>query len=108
MSVLTGIAPQTLLALDGEWFAALDEALEERWSHATELAAQQVELLHALLLTYLRQHSKRGTRLPAPLVVPRPGRGASADAAPAVERPPRISIVELAALTRTRIEVPGG
>ena len=31
MSVLTGIGPQELLALDGEMFDALVSAAEERW-----------------------------------------------------------------------------
>jgi hypothetical protein len=92
MSVATAIAPQTLLDLDGDTWDALRRADAERWSTVDELLAALVELTHAHLVAFLRVHSRKGARMPAPLEVPRPER------AVAESTPRRLAITELAEL----------
>jgi hypothetical protein len=96
MSVQTGIAPQALLALDAEWYDALEKATEERWPVELELQAQLVELASAHLLAFVRAHSDGKRRLPDPVTVPRPGGQARDEGGP--ERGERLSVAELAAL----------
>lgn len=43
------------------------------WGSNEELLALNVELTHALLITTLKIHSKKGSRVPPPLHIPRPG-----------------------------------
>ena len=96
MSVQTGIAPQALLALDAEWYDALEKAAEERWPLELELQAQLVELASAHLLAFVRAHSDGKRRLPDPTVIPRPGDRARDEGGP--ERGQRMSVAELASL----------
>ncbi|HEY3020269.1 MAG TPA: hypothetical protein VGJ32_08755 [Solirubrobacteraceae bacterium] len=104
MSVLTGIAPQDVLALDGEMFHALVEAADERWPLELELQATAVELLHAQLIAFLRVHAERRTKLPEPLTIERPAR-AQAEDGPA--RGARLSVAELARLPGLTGELKG-
>jgi hypothetical protein len=92
MSVQTGIAPQQLLALDGDMFDALATAADERWPLELELQATTVELLHAQLLAFLRVYTKQGTKLPDPVSYPRPQAAQQDDE----RRVQRISVAELA------------
>jgi hypothetical protein len=75
-------------------FDALVRAQEEHWPMAQELAAQLLEVAHLHLLAFLKVNSKKGTRLPDPMTVPRPGRDKPAAAHPG----DRISLTELASL----------
>lgn len=72
MSVETGIAPQSLVELDGPTFEAVVEAADRRWTVETELAAQSVELGSALLVAYLNVHSGKKRSTLEPVQVPRP------------------------------------
>ncbi|HEY7621688.1 MAG TPA: hypothetical protein VH834_18050 [Solirubrobacteraceae bacterium] len=96
MSVQTGIAPQAILALDGEMFEALVSAADERWPMELELQAMTVELLSAQLLAFLRVHGNGRRSLPDPLTIARPQRARREDDGP--ERGPRLSVAELARL----------
>ena len=71
MSVLTGIAPQSILDLDPAMYDAMVEAVGERWSVQDELMATQVELSHATYTAVLATGGVK--RLPDVLRVPRPG-----------------------------------
>lgn len=46
------------------------------WSTEAELQATTLEVLDSLRLLYLQAHVKKGTRLPKPIEVNRPWRGA--------------------------------
>lgn len=98
MSVATGIAPQLLLDLDAETFAALERELEERWSNELELAAVQAEIAHAHLLAFVKAHAKKSARLPEPLVIERPKREKKK------EDVPTISVLGLAELAGAGVE----
>lgn len=76
--------------------AFLDAAREraEREVHAGECAALAVELLHALFRLTLAAHSRKGTRLPEPLSLPRPWQAEPSPVKPAPDA--------LAALARVR------
>lgn len=91
MSVQTGIGPTELLSLDAEMFEAVVTATDEHWPLQLELAATSLEVAHAHLLAFVAVHSEKGTKLPDPLTVERPGRDKAAG-------PERISVGELAAL----------
>jgi hypothetical protein len=56
-------------------YRALQRAVAERWGHVEELAAVQVELLHALLVAFITANSDPKKPRPriTPLHVPRPG-----------------------------------
>jgi hypothetical protein len=95
LSVLTGIAPQELLALDAEMYGAMVDAARERWTQELELQAVGVELAHAHLLAFLRVHTKKHTRLPDPLRVERPGQPVAGTSA---KTPEPVSIAALAEL----------
>lgn len=70
MSVLTGIAPDALLDLSPSLWDAMVEASNARWGNAEELAAQQVEGIHALYVATLAAAGAK--QLPDPYQVPRP------------------------------------
>lgn len=54
-------------------FEAVALETETRWSPELEIAATHAEISHALLRAFLGVHRARGTRLPEPLSIPRPG-----------------------------------
>jgi hypothetical protein len=110
VSVRTGIAPQSLLELDGPMFDALVTELEQDWPPALELAAQELETTHALLRMYLAAHLRKGATLPPPLVVDRPKRDdePELEERPARPRAPRVDAAGFALLTGQAITVAPG
>ena len=105
VSVLTGIAPSELLAMDEGLFDALIDAVDKRWTRENELLATLVEVEHAHLLAYLRVHSKSGARLPEPFRVERPG--ADVVEEETRELAPVVSIAELATIGGHGVSVRG-
>jgi hypothetical protein len=102
VSAATGIGPAELVDLDGPMFDALERAAGEAWPAAVELQAQTVDLLAVQLAAFVRAHSSGRRRLDEPRRVPRPEwLTARADVAAGAET--RVGVLELAALTGTRI-----
>jgi hypothetical protein len=68
---------------------ALQQAVVDKWGTVEELAAVQVELLHALLVAFVTANSdpKRPRPRIAPLHVPRPGEDAPSRPARQMIRP---------------------
>jgi hypothetical protein len=90
VSAALGLDPTSLLELDGPMFAALERAVESRWTAHDELQALTLELAHAHFVAFLGAHTKPGTRLPTPMRVPRP-------TADGFERPPVLTPAAFAA-----------
>lgn len=63
----------------------------EQWTTAHELAAQTVEVTHALYAAFVAANSKKGARRPKALRIPRPGSESAGNA----ERP-RASLADVA------------
>lgn len=87
MCVAVGIGPAEVFALDADTFDVLEDeaARARRWSTELELLATQVELQSAALVAFLAANTKKGTKLPTPLRVPRPDADpVEADAKPRV------------------------
>ena len=74
MALAAGLPPPLVAELPARDFAALEHALERRWTMRDELAATTAELLHALVLVQLSRAGVRRDRLGPPLRVPRPSR----------------------------------
>jgi len=80
MAVASGISPLDLAELDFDQLDEVEAALVEReveqarrWTPELELLAQQTEILHSQLRAYLAAHTDKGSSLPPPLRIPRPG-----------------------------------
>jgi hypothetical protein len=58
--------------MDSAWVEALWLSLDEHWTVERELLAAILEVSHQTMLVLLAAHSKRGTKLPEPVRVPRP------------------------------------
>ena len=57
--------------------AAVWRSTGQAWDAGIELQATTVEMLDALLRAYLQVHSKKGTRQPKPVEIPRPWKRAA-------------------------------
>lgn len=66
-ALVAGLPPAGSLGRD------LDPFLAAGWDSATELTAMVAELVDHSNRMYLMANSKKGTRLPPPLFIPRPG-----------------------------------
>ena len=82
MAVACSISPLDVLELDAPTFDALELELSKRWPVELEIAASTLETMHAQLLAFMAAHSKRGTKLPASLRIPRPGDDAASSSTP--------------------------
>jgi hypothetical protein len=85
VAVALRLAPAALLDCDDElmermWELAQRERTAALW--ALEVQALTAEMVHALWRLTLAVNSKKGTRPPQPLRLPRPWREASAPSAP--------------------------
>lgn len=73
MTVATGLDFERLGHLGaGELATISDEVDRQSWGMSEELLATIAELLHHILRVHLTVHSKKGTKIPAPLTIPRP------------------------------------
>jgi hypothetical protein len=104
VSVATGIGPAELVELDGAMFDALVEQVDRRWTPELELAAATLETSSALLVAYLRAHTRKRLTL-EPVKVPRPA-WVTADGEAELElaAPARVSVTELAELADKVVE----
>jgi hypothetical protein len=74
VALAAGLPPPLIAAMPARDFAALETALERRWTLRDEIAATTAELLHALVLVQLARAGVKRDRLGPPLRVPRPSK----------------------------------
>lgn len=62
-----------LAEMDEHTLADLAAAHVERWTTTDELLAVNAEVMHSLYRAFVQAWGNEGTKLPDPLVIPRPG-----------------------------------